>query len=315
DLYPAVGLYTIFLFLCEEKASGVLVDFVHLWDFRSTYPNWTHEIPVSINLAVALEESVAILSLKLYHSTPMPLVRELLGEEKAPVHPLCLPLCLPANPSWLYLLEPRMVQPEGPHSQPQAERLDLVGEMLPAENKDSFLPARQKGSYLTCLDVSRKHGSRARPPLFDGEDYNYWKTRMEFFLRGYNYQLWTIIEEGDLIVLNLREEWIDNDRKLLSQNCKTKNLICCALTRSEFNMISVCKSTKEMWDKLKLTYEGTDKVNETRIDILVTQYEKFQMLTGETITQMYRRFTDITNGLAGLGKMYNTGDMGQSLKT
>ncbi|MQL86329.1 hypothetical protein Taro_018866 [Colocasia esculenta] len=148
-----------------------------------------------------------------------------------------------------------------------------------------------------------------RPPLFDSEDYNYWKTRMEFFLQGYDYQLWTIIKEGDLVVLNPREEWTDNDRRMLSQNNKPKNLISCALTRREFNRISACKSAKEMWDKLKLTYEGTNKVKETRIDILVTQYEKFQMMTGETITQMYSRFTDITNGLAGLGKMYNTGDM------
>ncbi|MQM06843.1 hypothetical protein Taro_039673 [Colocasia esculenta] len=96
---------------------------------------------------------------------------------------------------------------------------------------------------------------------------------------------------------------------MLSQNSKSKNLICCALIRSKSNRISACKLVKERWDKLKLTYEGTDKVNETKIDILVTQYEKFQMLTGETITQMYNRFTDITNGLVGLGKMYNTRDM------
>ncbi|MQL70035.1 hypothetical protein Taro_002345 [Colocasia esculenta] len=64
-----------------------------------------------------------------------------------------------------------------------------------------------------------------------------------------------------------------------------------------------------MWEKLRITYEGTDKVKETRIDILVTQYEKFQMQLGETVTQMFSRFTDITNGLAGLGKSYEMGDM------
>ncbi|MQL87333.1 hypothetical protein Taro_019878 [Colocasia esculenta] len=148
-----------------------------------------------------------------------------------------------------------------------------------------------------------------RPPLFDVEDYNYWKTRMEFFLQGYDYQLWTIIEEEDLIVLNPREEWTDNDKRILSHNSKAKNLICCALTRREFNRISACKSTKEIWDKLKLTYEGNDKVKETRIDILVTRYEKFQMMTGETITQMYSRLNDISNGLAGLGKAYSIGDI------
>ncbi|MQL69446.1 hypothetical protein Taro_001742, partial [Colocasia esculenta] len=46
-----------------------------------------------------------------------------------------------------------------------SEREDVKAyEMLSTENKDSFLPTRQKGSYLTCLDVSRKHGSKARKP-------------------------------------------------------------------------------------------------------------------------------------------------------
>ncbi|MQL96227.1 hypothetical protein Taro_028900 [Colocasia esculenta] len=148
-----------------------------------------------------------------------------------------------------------------------------------------------------------------RPPLFDGKDCNYWKTRMKFFLQGLDYELWTIIEDGDLIVLNSKENWTDGDKKMMSQNNKAKSILCCSLSKNEFNRISTCKSAKEMWDKLKFTYEGTDKVKETRIDILVTQYEKFQMISGESISQMYSRFTDITNGLAGLGKRYETEDM------
>ena len=64
-----------------------------------------------------------------------------------------------------------------------------------------------------------------------------------------------------------------------------------------------------MRKKLRITYEGTNKVKETRIDILVTQYERFQMQPGESITQMFSRFIDITNWLAGLGKSYEMGDM------
>ncbi|MQM07837.1 hypothetical protein Taro_040684 [Colocasia esculenta] len=56
-------------------------------------------------------------------------------------------------------------------------------------------------------------------------------------------------------------------------------------TKAENDRISACKIAKEMWDKLKLTYEGTDKVKETRIDILVTQYEKFQMELGLTMSR------------------------------
>ncbi|MQM20558.1 hypothetical protein Taro_053579 [Colocasia esculenta] len=123
-----------------------------------------------------------------------------------------------------------------------------------------------------------------RPPLFDSEDYTYWKTKMGFFLQGLDYQIWSIIEEGDLLVTNEKDKWTEDDKKKISLNCKAKSILCCALRKKEFNQISACKSAMEIWEKLRITYEGTDKVKETRIDILVTQYERFQMQPGESIT-------------------------------
>ncbi|MQM19777.1 hypothetical protein Taro_052789 [Colocasia esculenta] len=148
-----------------------------------------------------------------------------------------------------------------------------------------------------------------RPLLFDSEDYTYWKTRMEFFLQGLVYQIWSIVEEGDLLVTNEKDKWTEDEKKKISLNCKAKSILCCALSKKEFNKISACKSAMEMWEKLRITYEGIDKVKETRIDILVTKYERFQMQPGESITQMFSRLTDITNGLASLGKTYEMGDM------
>ncbi|MQM05664.1 hypothetical protein Taro_038473 [Colocasia esculenta] len=147
------------------------------------------------------------------------------------------------------------------------------------------------------------------PPLFVGEGYTYWKTRMEFFLQGIDYQIWSIVEERDLLVTNDKDKWTEEDKKKISLNCKAKSILCCALSKKEFNRIFACKSAMEMWAKLWITYEGTNKVKETRIDILVTQYERFHMQPGESITQMYSRFIDITNGLAGLGRTYEMGDM------
>ncbi|MQL85101.1 hypothetical protein Taro_017609 [Colocasia esculenta] len=107
-----------------------------------------------------------------------------------------------------------------------------------------------------------------RPPLFDGEDYTYWKTRMEYFLQGRDYQIWSTVEEGDLLVANERDKWTEDDKKKISLNRKAKSILCCALSKKEFNIISASKSAMEMWEKLRITYEGTDKVKETRIDIL-----------------------------------------------
>ncbi|MQM02376.1 hypothetical protein Taro_035142 [Colocasia esculenta] len=46
----------------------------------------------------------------------------------------------------------------------------------------------------------------------------------------------------------------------MSQNNKAKSILCCSLSKKEFNRIFACKSAKEKWDKMRLTYEGTDKV-------------------------------------------------------
>nr|XP_009619215.1 uncharacterized protein LOC104111260 [Nicotiana tomentosiformis] len=42
-----------------------------------------------------------------------------------------------------------------------------------------------------------------------------------------------------------------------------------------------------MWDKLEVTYEGTSKVKETPINMLVHDYELFQMKEGESIEEMF----------------------------
>ncbi|MQM04564.1 hypothetical protein Taro_037369 [Colocasia esculenta] len=93
---------------------------------------------------------------------------------------------------------------------------------------------------------------------------------MEYFLQGFDFQIWSIVEEGDLLATNEKVKWTEYDKRKISLNCKAKSILCYALSKKEFNRVSACKSAMEMWEKLRITYEGTDKVKETRIDILVT---------------------------------------------
>ena len=66
----------------------------------------------------------------------------------------------------------------------------------------------------------------------------------------------------------------------------------------------MCSTAKKIWDKLEVTYEGTSRVKESKINLLVTQYEVFKMDESETIIQMSSRFTNIINSLKVLGKIY-----------
>ena len=81
------------------------------------------------------------------------------------------------------------------------------------------------------------------------------------------------------------------------------NILYCALDPNEFNCSSTCESTKEIWDRLEVTHECTNQVKESKINILVYNYELFRMKSDESITDMFTRFTDIINGLKSLGKI------------
>lgn len=156
--------------------------------------------------------------------------------------------------------------------------------------------------------------SITKPPFFNGNNYSYWKNRMKFFLLSIDYDLWDVVEEGFKIptkdvdgvrVVKPKEEWSIIEKKACSLNAKAINCLFCALNEVEYNRVSICKTAKDIWDKLEITHEGTSQVKETKIDMLVHQYEMFKIDENEAISDMFIRFTNIVNALEGLGKEYS----------
>uniref|UniRef100_A0A2N9H0Z3 CCHC-type domain-containing protein n=1 Tax=Fagus sylvatica TaxID=28930 RepID=A0A2N9H0Z3_FAGSY len=155
--------------------------------------------------------------------------------------------------------------------------------------------------------------STHRPPLFIGSDYGYWKNRMIMYIKGQDYHVWRIIANGPHIptktvegatLAKLESEWNEADVRLIELNCKAMSTLYCALDPIEYNRVSGCDSAKEIWDKLEVTYEGTNQVKESKMNMLVHEYELFVMKKDENISEMSTRFTNIVNSLKALGKIY-----------
>ena len=151
---------------------------------------------------------------------------------------------------------------------------------------------------------AREGHATNRPPLFEGTDYSYWKMRMKYYIQSINYQYWERIESGDYTTTSDRDQWTTGDKAEFRKNALTITILHYNLSRNEFNRISMCSTTNEIWDKLEVTYERTSKVKESKINLLVTQYEVFKMDEYETIVQMYSKFTNIINNLKALGKTH-----------
>ena len=75
----------------------------------------------------------------------------------------------------------------------------------------------------------------------------------------------------------LRSEWLETKVKKVQVNFKAIKTLHYALNPIEFNRISTCTTTKEIWDKLKITHDGTSQVKESKISLLSNQYEMFKM--------------------------------------
>ncbi|GKV51122.1 hypothetical protein SLEP1_g57796 [Rubroshorea leprosula] len=112
----------------------------------------------------------------------------------------------------------------------------------------------QASQPLECL-------STAKPPFFDGTNYNYWKNRMKVFMLANVPKAWIVTMKGPNVPMKVvgesevpkeEVEWNDEDLVKIMINNKAINMLQCALNPMEFHGVSRCDTAKEMWDMLKV---------------------------------------------------------------
>ena len=138
---------------------------------------------------------------------------------------------------------------------------------------------------------------------------------MQIYLSTLDFDILTIIEDGYSLPMTIDEqtrerkfkpkrEWTSDERSLFQLNGKAMNVLYCALDRSEYNRVLGCDTAKSIWDMLEVTHEGTSRVKDSKISMLVYDYELFSMKPHESIKDMYTQFTDIINGLKKIGRAH-----------
>ena len=155
--------------------------------------------------------------------------------------------------------------------------------------------------------------SIVRPPMFNGNDYAYWKVRIGIYLSFVDYDVWDIIETGykyptitigDTEIPKPKDRWDANDNRLKTINAKAMNALICALDKNEFNRISHCTTAQEILHTLEVTHEGTSQVKESRLALFSNEYENFVMDKGESIKDMFGRFSTLVYNARALGKVF-----------
>ncbi|XP_070014332.1 uncharacterized protein [Nicotiana sylvestris] len=126
---------------------------------------------------------------------------------------------------------------------------------------------------------------------------------METYTMSYDINVWRVIKKGNLPVPPRKDE---NCQVIVSTDLL--DLDDYTDDGKKYEKISSCETAKETWDKLEVTYEGTNKVKEIRINLLVREYELFQMKVGESAVGMFSRFSKILRDLKSFGKTIKSGE-------
>ena len=104
-------------------------------------------------------------------------------------------------------------------------------------------------------------------PIFDGENYGYWKECMSVHIQSGDMDVWDAVANGRFqlqVVTNgiaqdkSKADWSDDDKKKVQYDLKARNILISSLGVNEYHSVSHCKTSKDMWDALETLHEGIE---------------------------------------------------------
>ncbi|XP_058776943.1 uncharacterized protein LOC131651291 [Vicia villosa] len=156
--------------------------------------------------------------------------------------------------------------------------------------------------------INEKEHYNAKPPIFDGERFDYWKDKIKSFFLGYDVDLWDMVVDGyEYLIdasgnINERKRMNDPQKKDYKNHHKTRTIILNVISYTEYEKLTNRDFAKSIFDSLKMIHVGNAQVKETKALALIQKYEAFKMEDDETIEDMFSRFQTLDAGLMILNK-------------
>jgi hypothetical protein len=123
---------------------------------------------------------------------------------------------------------------------------------------------------------------------------------MKTYIQEQGFEIWQSIVDG----YTTPTVTPTNDKavKLGQNNSKATNALLNGLGESIFTKVAHCKSTKEIWNKLRNIYEGDSKVKVAKLQTYRGHFEQLKMKKDENIVAYFLRFDETVNAILGLGE-------------
>ncbi|KAA8526936.1 hypothetical protein F0562_008835 [Nyssa sinensis] len=143
------------------------------------------------------------------------------------------------------------------------------------------------------------------PPLFNGENYQVWVIKMKAYLKALN--LWEAVENDTDPAPLGDDPTIAQLKNYEEQKAKKPRALTClhsALSKTIFLSVIACETPKEIWEKLREEYEGSQRVKNVKLLTLKREFEMHKMKEGETVKEYARKLMEIVNKIKLFGESF-----------
>ena len=124
------------------------------------------------------------------------------------------------------------------------------------------------------------------PPMFDGEDFSYWKIRMEAYLEAVDYDVYLASINGYPKPVDPQEP-TSSETNQEKCNAKARNILFRAIGKDVFNRVRTHKNAHELWDALVMMHVGSNGEREERHSLLMKKLNALQMLPIELANDLF----------------------------
>ena len=100
-----------------------------------------------------------------------------------------------------------------------------------------------------------------KPPQFDGTNFAYWKAWLSIFLKSIDYVVWNMVQEEYTPPTTNYDYWTNEAKKEATLNARAMNALYCTIDENEYNRISTCEMTYEVWHSLEIFNSATKVSN------------------------------------------------------
>jgi hypothetical protein len=143
-------------------------------------------------------------------------------------------------------------------------------------------------------------GGDEPPPVFDGDDFSYWKIRMESYLEAIDIGVYKAATQGfpqPRDTTNL----LGDESNYEKWNTKAKNTLLGVFCKDVLNRVRNHKNAHNLWLDIYALHEGTKSEREERYHIAMRKLNSFEMLANENANDMYSWLNILVEEVNGLG--------------